>query len=177
MCGGVRSAALRRCPKPRAVGMQRTAAGDGVRAAGIASVRLSSYILRAASNRISSTRGGDEVPRRRGRSQGEEATGGVTNLKKRERDRGRNLLTINKRLKVGKRNALSVIIRRVCNWWQSSMQILSHVEEHLERVCCLLVLNSVTSTLQWIRQPEPRDMHDVCVFVCKCVYFFWLCSP
>jgi hypothetical protein len=26
----------------------------------------------------------------------------------------------------------------------------------LERVCCLLVLNSVTSTPQWIRQPKPR---------------------
>jgi hypothetical protein len=24
-----------------------------------------------------------------------------------------------------------------------------------ERVCCLLVLNSVTSTPQWIRQPKP----------------------
>ena len=39
-----------------------------------------------------------------------------------------------------------------------------------ERVCCLLVLNSVTSTLQLIRQLKPRDGgHDVCVFVCKCV--------
>ena len=37
-------------------------------------------------------------------------------------------------------------------------------------MCCLLVLNSVTSTLQWIRKPRPRDgVHDVCVFVCKCV--------
>jgi hypothetical protein len=37
-----------------------------------------------------------------------------------------------------------------------------------ERVCCLLVLDSVTSTLQWIRRPKPRDgVHDVCVFVCK----------
>ena len=27
----------------------------------------------------------------------------------------------------------------------------------LERVCCLLALNSVTSTPQWIRQPKPRD--------------------
>jgi hypothetical protein len=39
-----------------------------------------------------------------------------------------------------------------------------------EIVCFLLVLNSVTSTPQWIRQLEPRDMHYVCVFVCKCVY-------
>jgi len=38
-----------------------------------------------------------------------------------------------------------------------------------ERVCCLLVLDSVTSTPQWIRQPKPRDVHDVYVFVCKCV--------
>ena len=35
------------------------------------------------------------------------------------------------------------------------------------RVCCLLVLDSVTSTPQWTRQPESRDMHDVCVLVCK----------
>jgi hypothetical protein len=33
-------------------------------------------------------------------------------------------------------------------------------------VCCLLVLNSVTSTPQWIRQSDQRDMHDVCVIVC-----------
>jgi hypothetical protein len=34
----------------------------------------------------------------------------------------------------------------------------------LARVCCLLVLDSVTSTPQWIRQPKPRDfVHDVCV--------------
>ena len=25
-----------------------------------------------------------------------------------------------------------------------------------------IVLNSVTSTPQWIRQPEPRDIRDVC---------------
>jgi hypothetical protein len=42
--------------------------------------------------------------------------------------------------------------------------------EQDESVCCLLVLDSVTSTPQWIRQPKPRDcVHDVCVFVCKCV--------
>jgi hypothetical protein len=29
------------------------------------------------------------------------------------------------------------------------------------RECCLLVLDSVTSTPQWIRQPKPRDV--VCV--------------
>jgi hypothetical protein len=39
-----------------------------------------------------------------------------------------------------------------------------------ERVCCLLVLDSVTSTPQWIRQPKPRDVvHKVCAFVCECV--------
>ena len=39
-----------------------------------------------------------------------------------------------------------------------------------ERVCCLLVLDSVTSTPQWIRQPKPPGVvYDVCVFVCKCV--------
>ena len=32
-----------------------------------------------------------------------------------------------------------------------------------ERVCCLLVIDSVTSTPQWMRQPEPRDVHHVCV--------------
>jgi hypothetical protein len=25
-------------------------------------------------------------------------------------------------------------------------------------------------TPQWIRQPEPRDVHDVCLSVCKCVH-------
>ena len=33
----------------------------------------------------------------------------------------------------------------------------------LERVCCLMVLNLVTSTPQCIRQPGPRDMRDVWV--------------
>ena len=34
-----------------------------------------------------------------------------------------------------------------------------------ERVCCLLVLNSVTSTLQWIRQPKRDDVYPI---VCVC---------
>jgi hypothetical protein len=38
----------------------------------------------------------------------------------------------------------------------------------LEKVCCLSVLDSITSTPQWIRQPKPRDVPDVYVFVCKC---------
>jgi hypothetical protein len=39
-------------------------------------------------------------------------------------------------------------------------------EKSTERVCCLLVLDSVTSTPQWLRQPKPRDVvHDVCVLV------------
>jgi hypothetical protein len=43
-------------------------------------------------------------------------------------------------------------------------------EDGKERECCLLVLDSVTSTQQWTRQPRPREcVHDVCVFVCKCV--------
>jgi hypothetical protein len=33
-------------------------------------------------------------------------------------------------------------------------------------VCCLLVLDTVTSTPQWIRQPKPRG----CVFVFVCKY-------
>jgi hypothetical protein len=38
------------------------------------------------------------------------------------------------------------------------------------RECCLLILDSVTSTPQWIRQQKPRDVvYDMCVFVCKCV--------
>ena len=36
----------------------------------------------------------------------------------------------------------------------------------LQRECCLLVLNTVTSTPQWIRQPKPRG----CVFVFVCKY-------
>jgi hypothetical protein len=31
-----------------------------------------------------------------------------------------------------------------------------HQHRPTERVCCLLVLNTVTSTPQWIRQPKPR---------------------
>jgi hypothetical protein len=31
--------------------------------------------------------------------------------------------------------------------------------------CCLLVLNSVTSPPQWIRQPQLREMHDVFSFL------------
>jgi hypothetical protein len=32
------------------------------------------------------------------------------------------------------------------------------------------VLDSVTSTPQWIRHPKPRDvLHDVCVLVRECV--------
>jgi hypothetical protein len=43
----------------------------------------------------------------------------------------------------------------------------------VEGVCCLLVLDSVTSTPQWIRQPKPCGcVHDVCVFVCECVQTF-----
>ena len=39
-----------------------------------------------------------------------------------------------------------------------------------QREFCLLVLNSVTSTPQWIRQPKLRDVvYDVCVFVCHSV--------
>jgi hypothetical protein len=45
-----------------------------------------------------------------------------------------------------------------------------------ERVCCLLVLNTVTSTPQWIRQPKPRG----CVFVFVCKYVLgrsWATQP
>ena len=35
-----------------------------------------------------------------------------------------------------------------------------------ERVCCLLVLDSITSTPQWMRHPKSRDVvYDVCVYV------------
>ena len=50
-----------------------------------------------------------------------------------------------------------------------SLHILSFVQlipcDHSrERVCCLLVLNLVTSPPRWILQPELRAMHGVCVF-------------
>jgi hypothetical protein len=35
---------------------------------------------------------------------------------------------------------------------------LTFFESGRWRVCCLLVLDSVTSTPQWIRQPKPRDV-------------------
>ncbi len=53
--------------------------------------------------------------------------------------------------------------------------------EGAERECCLLVLNSVTSTPQWIRQPEAAWLETnrggtertaynaACVYVCVCV--------
>jgi hypothetical protein len=45
-------------------------------------------------------------------------------------------------------------------------RLLAISKANRESVCCLLVLNSVTSTPQWIR-PGARNVHDVCVFVCK----------
>jgi hypothetical protein len=54
------------------------------------------------------------------------------------------------------------------------------VSDALERDCCLLVLNSVTSTPQWIRQPKPRDVvHDLCVCLCVnvCSEILGLFSP
>ena len=44
---------------------------------------------------------------------------------------------------------------------QSSLQALRR-----ERECCLLVLNSVTSTPQWIHQPEAASMESIFCF-CK----------
>ena len=48
-----------------------------------------------------------------------------------------------------------------------------------ERVCCLLVLDSVTSTPQWIRQPKRDVVHDVCVCLCvnMCSEVLGLLSP
>ncbi len=45
----------------------------------------------------------------------------------------------------------------------------AHLINTSSRESCLLVLNAVTSTPQWIRQPEPRDMHDV--HITKKYYF------
>ena len=42
--------------------------------------------------------------------------------------------------------------RRVCSGGDCTRPLLP-----TEKECCLLLLNSVTSTLQWIRQPKPRD--------------------
>ena len=41
------------------------------------------------------------------------------------------------------------------------------VNRTAERVLCLFVLNSVTSTPMWIRQLEPREMHFLCLIVCN----------
>jgi hypothetical protein len=48
----------------------------------------------------------------------------------------------------------------------SRLELGSHVCSVCVRVWCLLVLNTVTSTPQWIRQPKPRG----CVFVFVCKY-------
>ena len=43
----------------------------------------------------------------------------------------------------------------------------------LERECCLLVLNLVSSTLPCIRQPSPRlRVLDICGFVSVCTQAF-----
>jgi hypothetical protein len=48
-----------------------------------------------------------------------------------------------------------------------------------ERVGCLFVLDSVTSTPQWIRQPKPRDVVLTCVCLCvnMCSEVLGLLSP
>jgi hypothetical protein len=46
---------------------------------------------------------------------------------------------------------------------------ISYDNAYRETVCCLLVLNSVTSTPQWIRKPQSRYIHtytQVRVFAC-----------
>jgi hypothetical protein len=57
---------------------------------------------------------------------------------------------------------LSVVIISACRLgWRDSHALLVR-----ERVCCLLVLNLVSSTLSCIRQPRPRLLVlDVCGFV------------
>jgi hypothetical protein len=49
-------------------------------------------------------------------------------------------------------------------------------------VCCLLVLDSVTSTPQWIRQPKPRDERmpgrgTACGAILLALHIFLLLSP
>jgi len=57
-----------------------------------------------------------------------------------------------------------------CSDHRNNLTTNLSAERFRESVVYILVLNSVTSTPQWIHQPEPRDMHDVCVIVCKCAY-------
>jgi hypothetical protein len=51
-------------------------------------------------------------------------------------------------------------LRHLCTNSLVSLGSCENVQKSLisERECCLLVLDSVTSTPQWIRQPKPRDV-------------------
>jgi hypothetical protein len=75
-----------------------------------------------------------------------------------------------KTLKTQKRSWCVCVRARVCVYVRAYLCAramrgceVSQRETLLERVCCLMVLNLVTSTPQCIRQPGPRDMRDVWV--------------
>jgi hypothetical protein len=55
----------------------------------------------------------------------------------------------------------------------TSFVLLVPIQQLLERECCLLVLNLVSSTLPCIRQPRPRlRVLDICGFVLVCTQAF-----
>jgi len=46
----------------------------------------------------------------------------------------------------------------------SSCDVIAMRQALTKKKCCLLVLNLVTSPPRWIRQPQLRAMHGLCVF-------------
>ena len=56
---------------------------------------------------------------------------------------------------------IKAVFQEMCR--QASIDTLTGKATQKKK-CCLLVLNSVTSLPRWIRQPQLRAMHGVCVF-------------
>ena len=63
---------------------------------------------------------------------------------------------------------IKAVFQEMCR--QASIDTLTGKATQKKK-CCLLVLNSVTSPPRWIRQPQLRAMHGVCV--CFFSLFFW----
>jgi len=98
----------------------------------------------------------------------------------------------------GEQVSLSIPTKGLCSYPTNIQQVprtpchalsplgLTVLERERERECCLLVLNSVTSTPQWIRGPGPRDLclytrprpglRDLCLYVNVCSNVLGSCS-
>ena len=91
-----------------------------------------------------------------------------------------DIVRISRNRKMAVLQRAKVLQRRGLNGWQSNSLVSSAPCFAAQRVCCLLVLDSVTSTPQWIRQPKPRGVvYDVCECLCVnvCSEVLGLLSP